>query len=373
MRIFVRHYKGGPQWEYDIRVILPNRPPIRERRLSPMPSESATRRWAEARALQLLEESAQPVTPRREPAPTLAEFAPRWIDGYACAEKRQKASEINTKRSIVRVHLIPWRGKTPLDCLTAADVLELKQALAGRSAKTMNNILAVLRRMLTSAVEWGILERMPCPVYGVRLPRRQDHPFYDFEEYGRLRAAAPNMDQRAELIVLLGGDAGLRMGEMLELRFSDVNQRTGLLTVARAVWHDQVGTPKGGVTGRIPMTSRLALALRTHRHLKGELVLCSHDGTRLSVQTVRSLFGSVCRLAGVEDRGVHTLRHTFCSHLAMRGALPIEIQALARHKHIETTMGYMHLSPDRPVSAIRRLERPELGEKRETGFGSDAK
>ncbi len=370
MRIHVRPYRGGPRWEYDIRITRPGQSPLRERKLSPVPSESGTRRWAEARAQQLLAEAMQPAVPERKPAPILEVFAPRWVDGYARAEKRQKASEIESKESIIRTHLVPWRGQTPIDALTAEDVLELKAGLADRSLKTTANVMAVLGRMLASAVEWGVIERLPCPIHCARPPRREDHPFYDFEDFERMVSACA--DPRARLIVLLGAEAGLRMGEIRELRWPDINWRRNLITVARAVWRiDQVGLPKGGRIRRVPMTRRLSAALRAHRHLN-PLVVCHPDGSRLSVQTTRSLVSAACRRANVEDCGIHTLRHTFCSHLAMRGALPREIQELAGHKHIETTMIYMHHSPNGPASAIRLLEGAVRGEIRETAQESEA-
>ena len=54
--------------------------------------------------------------------------------------------------------------------------------------------------------------------------------------------------------------------------------------------------------------------------------------------------------------GMHLLRHTFCSHLAMRGAPALSIQKLAGHKNLQTTLRYMHLSPGETDRAIRLLE-----------------
>jgi site-specific recombinase XerD len=69
------------------------------------------------------------------------------------------------------------------------------------------------------------------------------------------------------------------------------------------------------------------------------------------------------RLAGVPT-GVHILRHTFCSHLAMQGASGKAIQELAGHQELSVTHGYMHLSPDMLGSSIRLLDsRPKLRER----------
>jgi integrase len=79
------------------------------------------------------------------------------------------------------------------------------------------------------------------------------------------------------------------------------------------------------------------------------------------------------RAAGLQGSGPHRLRHSFCSHLAMRGAAPRAIQELAGHADVTTTQRYMHLSPAAMESAIRLLERPVSekfrGDILETGEG----
>src|SRR5262249_51294741 len=77
------------------------------------------------------------------------------------------------------------------------------------------------------------------------------------------------------------------------------------------------------------------------------------------------------RRAQIDQSGVHRLRHTFCSHLAMRGAPARAIQELAGHQDLVTTQHYMHLSPAALDSAVRLLDRPQTrencGEILETG------
>ena len=114
--------------------------------------------------------------------------------------------------------------------------------------------------------------------------------------------------------------------------------------------------PKGGRQRYVPLTIRLARALRAHRHLRGPLVLCQEDGSPLTRQMVQSWIGRVARRAGLSHLGVHILRHTFCSHLAMRGAPARAIQELAGHQDLSTTQRYMHLSPAAIEGAIRLLD-----------------
>ena len=76
---------------------------------------------------------------------------------------------------------------------------------------------------------------------------------------------------------------------------------------------------------------------------------------------MQSWMRRVTRRASITNSGVHVLRHTFCSHLAMRGAPARAIQELAGHRDLSTTQRYMHLSPAALVAAIRLLDQPAPG------------
>ena len=114
--------------------------------------------------------------------------------------------------------------------------------------------------LLKKAVEWDVIERMPCAVKLLPVPK-PSMGFYDFEEYEQLvdaAAAEPN----ALLIVLLGGEAGLRCGEMMALEWPDVDLAKRQICVQRSEWKGHVTAPKGGRLRYVPMTVRLATALR---------------------------------------------------------------------------------------------------------------
>ena len=115
----------------------------------------------------------------------------------------------------------------------------------------------------------------------------------------------------------------------------------------------------------VPMTLLLASALREHRHLRGNRVVCQRDGAPLTQKIVQDHVRRSARQAKLLKSGVHRLRHTFCSHLAMRGAPARAIQELAGHMDLATTQRYMHLSPAAIEGAIRLLDQPKPAH----GFG----
>ena len=106
------------------------------------------------------------------------------------------------------------------------------------------------------------------------------------------------------------------------------------------------------------MTKRLAEALRQHRHKQGLRVLYEEQGATLTRHSLRRWLTATSREANVRYRSPHCLRHTFCSHLAMRGAPARAIQELAGHGDLKTTQRYMHLTPAALEGAIRLLEQP---------------
>jgi hypothetical protein len=159
MSVKIRPYRRGG-WEVDILLRLPSGDRYRERCKAPVASKSGALRWGQDRERHLLQNG--PDQPKKE-VPTLEGFAARFLNEHARAN-RQKPSGIAAKDTILRVHLVPRLGSKRLDAITTEDVQQLKVALGNRAAKTVNNVLAVLGVLLKKAVEWGVIDRVPCSI-----------------------------------------------------------------------------------------------------------------------------------------------------------------------------------------------------------------
>jgi integrase len=359
MSVKVRPYRRSG-WEVDIRVTLPDQSEHRLRRKAPVASKSAAQRWGEDRERLWYQELTRPQSPetQKEEVPTLRTFWPRFLEGHARAN-RQKPSGIASKEMIARVHLLPQLGDRPLDGISTERVQRLKATLTTRAPKTVNNVLTVLNTVLKRAVEWGLIERMPCAVRLLPVPP-PSAPFRDFEEFERLVEAARKRGKDAYLIVLLGGEAGLRRGEITALDWGDVDLKKRQVCVKRSVWKGHTELPKGGRLRYVPLTQRLTAALQVSRHLRGPLVFCDREGKPLNEKIIADHVDRPARATKLNHRGVHVLRHTFCSHLVMRGAPARAIQELAGHADLRTTQRYMHLSPAALDAAIRLLDAPTV-------------
>ena len=222
MSVKIRPYRKGG-WEVDIHVVTPDgKRSLRERRRGKMSARSAVMRWAEGRERVLFERLLNPALdiPKKE-VPTLQAFAPRFIEGHAIAN-RLKPSSIAAKNAILRLYLIPMFGRRRLDAIKSEDVQRLKAQLELKSPKTVNNVLNALSVLLKRAVEWEVIDRMPCTVKLLRV-QHGTAAFHDFDAYERLVEVARSIDIRTLLVVLLGGDAGLRCGEIIGLEWGDVD------------------------------------------------------------------------------------------------------------------------------------------------------
>ncbi|MFT3773028.1 MAG: tyrosine-type recombinase/integrase [Minicystis sp.] len=367
--------RGKSGFEIDIRITWPEGGRYRARLKSPVSGHEASKRWGLAREKEIIrngkaavESEAKETAPKRaapsndvrpaatrEAVPTLAEFWPRWIEGYAEAN-RQKPSGIDAKKRILRLHLVPFLGSKRLDEIRAEDVQGIKSRLAKKSAKTVNNVLCVLGKMLRVAVEWEVIPALPCRVTLLKTAKTEKS-FLEFDDLERLVEGAKKVGWAAHLMVLIGAEAGLRRGEMISLRWTDIDLVRGVVHIRRADWNGIESLPKGGRGRSVELTMRLMAALKEHRHLRSERVLCEDDGKPIKGRTIARWMRQSTRRAGLAvAEGPHILRHTFCSHLAMRGAPVMAIKELAGHRDISTTMGYMHLSPTAKRNAISLLD-----------------
>jgi integrase len=369
MKVAVRFHKSGA-WEYDIQVRLPDGRQHRERRRSRL-NKTATREYAERRAADLMMNG---LPEQVSEVPTFAEFAPQYL-AKARAD-RLKASTMTTYRQHVDEHLVPLLGNRRLDAISKRDEVRLKTALAGLKPATVDNVLQTLRRVLRVGVELGVIDRVPLQIEMVRTSRQRKsgrRAFLDFEAYLKIVAAAKRVGWQAHLIVLMGGDAGMRGGEIRGLEWVDVDLDRRQIEVRQAEVRGEITTPKSGTARTVGMTKALWEALTRYRHLRGDRVVCEDDGRPVTKRVVERCWERVLRAAQVRKMGgLHVLRHTFCSHLAMRGVPARTIQALAGHANLQETERYMHLSPAAIEDGIRALDRRPTGEIVESGLADSA-
>ncbi|MBK8170736.1 MAG: site-specific integrase [Sandaracinaceae bacterium] len=271
-----------------------------------------------------------------------------------------KHSERDAKKSIIDRHLVPAFGPLRLDQIGPREIETLRAAMreAKFGAKRINNVVGCLMKLLEYAHEVGLIAK-PRRVKPLRVPP-QKYDFLDVPEYARLLRAAEH-DPQTYAMILVAGDAGLRLGEVMALGWTDVDLTAKRLTVSRSAWNrgkvEHLDAPKSGRDRRIDMSNRLVEALKAIRHLRGDRIFVRPGGKYMTPKTMESALHYTCRKAGIRLISWHKLRHTFASHLAMDNADIKTIQEYMGHSTVAMTLKYMHLAPGHKREAIDRLER----------------
>ena len=337
------------KWHVDFRFQHADGRIERVRKLSPVQTRAGAEEYErQCRGQMLLPPVVQKEVPRFD------QFEHEFVNTYA--RTTNKPSEIRAKESILSLHLVPVFGKSRLNEITSRriDSYKADKLAQGLSAKTVNNHLTVLRRCLTLAVEWELLDRVPAMKW--LKTEEPEFDFLTFEEADRLLAAAKREPQWWTMI-LLGLRTGLRQGELLALRWQDVDLHGSKVVVRKAVAKGIVGTPKSRRSREVDLGREIITALKSHRHLRGELVFCNEAGDMLTATECKWPLWRACKRASLRQIGWHVLRHTFASHLVMRGATLKAVQELLGHADIRMTMRYAHLSPSARREAVELLDR----------------
>lgn len=245
-------------------------------------------------------------------------------------------------------------GPKPLSQITYLDLETFRNQRRGisrlgrpRSHARINREMAVLRHMMNKAVSWGMLQVSPFQA-GEKLFLKEDNRrlrFLSEEEIPRLLEKCP---PHIRPIVQLALNTGMRRGELLTLRWEQIINGFIYLDVADT---------KPGRPNHIPINAQAQTALNERRgenHLKSPYVFC--DATGGPWKEIKDGFKNACRRAGIMDFRFHDLRHTFASHLVMRGVGLKTVADLLGHANIQMTMRYAHLAPGHLQDAVGQLD-----------------
>lgn len=344
--------KRQDKWIVDIDFEHPDGRRERVRKLSPV----QTKRGAEQYERELRTALASGIRQKRKEAeaiPSFEKFSELFIASYAMAAN--KPSEVNTKQGHLKRYLIPGLGSMRLDQIKTRDIEALKGRLMQTKlkAKTINNALTTLNKMLRYAVDLEILEVAP-QVRKLKA-EKPDFDFLSFPEADQLlEGATYNPEWYAMIYLALR--TGLRYGELCELRWHDLDLNNGKMRVCRSYYRGHVTSPKSNKERTLPLSKKTVAFLKQHRHLKGELVFCKDDGGRHIHRRADVALKRCCKKAGLRPISWHVLRHSFASHLVMKGIHLKVVQEFLGHYSIAMTERYSHLSPDVNRQAVEVLD-----------------
>jgi integrase len=268
-------------------------------------------------------------------------------------------------RHLTQRHLLPGFGDQPLCEIRRQHIqgfVTEKMTRQKFSWKTSMHVRNLLSKILSTAVDW---EYLPAnPVRGVKLPAqplREDRRFLTVDEVTRLLKA---LDGPAYTLVLSAVLTGMRIGELLALRWKNVDFKRKVIRVREAVYEGHVSTPKTRSGLRdVPIGPALEHALREHsgrsRIADDTLVFPTRNGTyqRPGNLQKRHLLPA-CAEAGLRGFSWHDFRHTHATLLSDMGEPLKTAQAQLGHASLSTTAEiYAHAMPSSQRAAVERLER----------------
>jgi integrase len=321
-------------------------------------SDGLTRAQAEKALRRLLEEG-RPTVPAEQRI-DLAEAAERYL--LHLERKGRKASTLEDYRSFLRVHLVPFFGGKSLDTITPTDVEAFIAAERrdGRSAKSILNYLSVLH----SIFAYGEHPRRSwCRHNPVKLAEGKpeaeesaDIRYLDQEEVEALVAATPDdvLGPTERVIYLTAAMTGLRQGELLALRWQDVDWIAARLRVRQNYVRGEFGTPKSKRSTRsVPLADRVAAELERHFQRSpfqgDDDLVFPHPltGTPLDSSKLLKRFKQSLKRAGLRELRFHDLRHTFGTAMAGAGVPMRTLQEWMGHRDLKTTQRYADYAPSR--------------------------
>lgn len=309
------------------------------------------------------QEAGADLTKKRE---KVGEYLQRWLDETAATRVSERT--LVEYRSIVRNHHIPVLGKVYLDKLAVRDVQKMVNAAIekGLSPRRAHHLRAVLRTALNDARKQGLITRNVAN--DVAMPKADREPVKPLspEQARALIAATDGTTYGGTFAVALY--CGLRQGEVLGLRWQDIDFEAGTLTVAQSLKNipgKQVfGPPKSRNSRRtIPLPVAAAEALRRQRDRQAfdrkaatewqdtDLVFTKPDGSPMSAWVVRTSLQRALKQAGLPAQRFHDLRHACATLLLSAGVPLVMVSRILGHSTIDLTANtYGHIG----IEAMRQ-------------------
>jgi integrase len=334
-----------------------------------------------------LQQGSLVITPKQ----TVGQFLTTWLEGYKYSVKPRTYEKYE---GMLRVHLLPGIGNYQLGKLAPYHLERFytQKIEGGLAASTVIGLHKMLHLALDKAVRWGMLPYNVCDrVTPPRAKRYESHPLTP-EQIQRFLDAAEG--HRLEALFVLALATGLRRGELLALKWQDIDFEEGKLQVRR-IWTRMpaaLNNGKGGYVEAEPKTESgrrsviiapFALEkLRQHRSRQleaklkagpawkeNDLVFCSSVGGHL--HTGRDVFTQLKRLldlADLPDIRFHDLRHSTATLLLKKKVHPKVVQEILGHAQIGITMNlYSHVLPGIQEEAINELNAVLQGQQKASG------
>ena len=286
-----------------------------------------------------------------ETGATFADAAEEYLR-YATDDRGCKPSTIRGYRSQLKAHLLPAFGAMRLEDITETAIERWRAGMTGAldakrviSNKTKNEQLVLMHAIMRRAVKvWGLPRNPVANVDRFRTRSSGDIQVFSPEEVSSLvRAASSEMDAA---IFLAAAFTGLRRGELLALRWRDVDFEARTIRVRASYYLRELTTPKSGKVRSVPMAPDVASVLARLGQRKkfagaDDFVFAAESGLPIDGQALSKRYEAALKRAGLRPLRFHDLRHTFGTRMIAKADIR-RVQEWMGHADIQTTMKYLH-------------------------------
>jgi integrase len=291
-----------------------------------------------------------------------SDFLDRFLSDVASHTLQPKT--LSNYEYLIEKHIRPDLGKFKLAQIRPDHLQSLysKKLDSGLSAKTVKHIHALIRRVLNQALKWDLIYRNPA--VAVTSPMVTKHPLETLTEEQAKRLLEVAQDHRWYPIYVLALTTGMRQGELLGLRWEDVNFENKTISVCQTVQsiHGRVriGQPKTASSRRTIALSSFGLSVlkdyKRETNREG-LIFTTSKGTPISPRNLLRHFYKVREKAQLPDIRFHDLRHTAATFLLKENVHPKIVQEMLGHSSIILTLDtYSHIIPDIQKEAANKMD-----------------
>jgi integrase len=276
------------------------------------------------------------------PNRTFADVAEDWLR-HGELKRGLKRSTLLDYRQVLDAYLLPAFGSMAAHEVSAAAIERWHAGF--RRSRTAEKVLMVMRAILGYGLRRGwVAENAAHAVEKHPVRYSGDYDLYSREEIETLiREAASEQDSA---IYATAAMTGLRRGELVALRWRDVDFAGQAIRVRGNYSHGEVVTPKSGKVRVVPMVPEVAqhlarLGQRQRFARDDDPVFINDVGGHINASALRRRSAAACKRAGLRPLPFHSLRHHFGSVAVNRASL-VQVQSWMGHSHIQTTARYLH-------------------------------
>ncbi|MBR3873008.1 MAG: site-specific integrase [Clostridia bacterium] len=293
-----------------------------------------------------------------KPSVLLKDYVHKWLTTYK--QHKLKPTSLTTYEKWLNSHILPAFGERSIASITTADIQQFlndRREMSGKSLTFMRNLMG---EIFKDAVEDGLIEKDPTSSRRLIIPsdkvtERKALPLADFKDILSHLCELPDEERRLLALLML---TGMRRGEVLGLRWEDIDVENSLIHVRRNVTHPQtnqpyIGTPKTkSGTRDIPLDPLLVELLAP---VKTSGFLIGGDQP-VSLTHYTNTWNRIKKAVDLHGATAHVFRHSYLTYAAGESSDLKSIQSLAGHSDIRMTMNrYVHAQPEKLQAVASKM------------------